>query len=407
MKTLYFDCFAGASGNMILGALVALGVDEQALFEQIRLLNVADFEIEFKLLDKAGISATHALVKVPHEHAHRHLQTIEKIINDSLLNDSIKKRAVGIFRKLAEAEAKIHGIDIQKVHFHEVGALDAIIDVVGACIGFELLGIEKFVCSKIHVGSGFAKMAHGTFPIPPPAVAELLQNLPIYSTEIEGELITPTAAAIISTVCEDFGNLPEMIVEKISYGAGTRNYQDFPNVLRLMIGETSEVKTQRRKDAEESFAIIEDQKPKTQNQKLIQIETNLDDISPEILGFVMEKAFAIGALDCWFTSIQMKKNRPATLVSILCQEADKDKFIALLVRETTTLGVRVREIERICLMREISTIHTKFGEIPVKIARFGENIVNIKPEFETLKDIANREDLALRDVEAEVRKKIL
>ena len=406
MKTLYFDCFAGASGNMILGALVALGVDEKALFAQIKLLNIADFEIEFKLLDKAGISAMHALVKVPHEHAHRHLKTIEKIINDSLLKESIKKRAVGIFRKLAEAEAKIHGIDIQKVHFHEVGALDAIIDVVGACIGFEMLGIEKFVCSKIHVGSGFAKMAHGKFPIPPPAVAELLQNVPIYSTEIEGELITPTAAAIISTVCDDFGNLPEMIVEKTSYGAGTRDYEGFPNVLRLMVGEISIAKTPGSKDVDESFAIIEDRKPKTKNQKLIQIETNLDDISPEILGFVMEKAFEMGALDCWFTSIQMKKNRPATLVSILCQESDKDKFIALLVRETTTLGVRVREIERICLMREISTIHTKFGEIPVKIARFGDDIVNIKPEFETLKKIAKREDLPLRDVEAEVRKKI-
>ena len=406
MKTLYFDCFAGASGNMILGALVALGVDEEALFAQIKLLNIADFEIEFKLLDKAGISAMHALVKVPPEHAHRHLQTIEKIINDSLLNESIKKRAVGIFRKLAEAEAKIHGIDIQKVHFHEVGALDAIIDVVGACIGFEMLGIEKFVCSKIHVGSGFAKMAHGKFPIPAPAVAELLQNVPIYSTEIEGELITPTAAAIISTVCDDFGNLPEMIVEKTSYGAGTRDYDGFPNVLRLMVGKISNAKTPRRKDAEETFTKTEYQKPKSKSQTLLLIETNLDDVSPEILGFVMEKAFEMGALDCWFTSIQMKKNRPATLVSILCQESDKDKFIALLVRETTTLGVRVREIERICLMREISTIHTKFGEIPVKIARFGDDIVNIKPEFETLKKIAKREDLPLRDVEAEVRKKI-
>ncbi len=406
MKTLYFDCFAGASGNMILGALVALGVDEKELLGQIKLLNIADFEIEFKIMDKAGISAMHALVKVPHEHAHRHLQTIEKIINDSLLKDSIKKRAVEIFRKLAAAEAKIHGIDIQKVHFHEVGALDAIIDVVGACIGFKMLGIEKFVCSKIHVGSGFAKMAHGKFPIPPPAVAELLQNVPIYSTEMEGELITPTGAAIISTVCDEFGNLPEMKIEKTAYGAGTRDYEGFPNVLRLMVGEISNSKTPRRQDAEESFAIIENQKPKTKSQKLIQIETNLDDISPEILGFVMEKAFEIGALDCWFTSIQMKKNRPATLVSILCQEADKDKFIALLVRETTTIGVRIREIERICLLREISNIQTKFGEIPVKIARFGDDIVNIKPEFETLKNIAKREDLPLREVEAEVRKNI-
>jgi pyridinium-3,5-bisthiocarboxylic acid mononucleotide nickel chelatase len=189
MKTLYFDCFAGASGNMILGALVALGVDKNELIEALKRLDIADFEIEFTTKDKSGISAIHAEVKVPHEHAHRHLHTIEKIINDSRLDDSVKTRAIKIFTKLANAEAKVHGIGVQKVHFHEVGAMDAIIDVVGCCIGFEMLGIEKFVCSKIHVGSGFVKMAHGKFPVPPPAVAEILQNAPIYSTEIEGELI--------------------------------------------------------------------------------------------------------------------------------------------------------------------------------------------------------------------------
>ena len=228
MKTLYFDCFAGASGNMILAALVALGVDRHELIERLKLLDVADFEIEFSQKDKSGIAALHAEVRVPHEHAHRHLHHIEKIIMDSRLSDPVKKRALEIFTNLARAEAKIHGIDIKKVHFHEVGAMDAIIDVVGACIGFEMLEIEKFVCSKIHVGSGFAKMAHGKFPVPPPAVAELLQNAPVYSTEIEGELITPTGAAIISTVCESFGQIPEMIIEKTAYGAGTREYKDFP-----------------------------------------------------------------------------------------------------------------------------------------------------------------------------------
>ncbi len=386
MKTLYFDCFAGASGNMILGALVALGVDEKELIEQIKLLNITDFEIEFRAMDKSGISAIHADVKVPHEHAHRHLHTIEKIINDSRLDEKIKRRAIEIFTRLAEAEAKIHGIDVQKVNFHEVGAMDAIIDVVGACIGFEILGIEKFVCSKIHVGSGFAKMAHGKFPIPPPAVAELLQNAPIYASEIEGELITPTGAAIIATVCDEFGNLPEIIVEKTAYGAGTRDYKDFPNALRLILGD------------------VQSPKSKVQSPHLLQIETNLDDVSPEILGFVMEKAFDLGAMDCWFTPIQMKKNRPATLISILCKPSEKEKFINLLISETPTLGVRVSEVERICLEREISSVETKFGEIPIKIARFGEKIVNIKPEFEILREIAKRENLPLREVEAEVRK---
>jgi uncharacterized protein (TIGR00299 family) protein len=397
MKTLFFDCFAGASGNMILGALVALGVDEKELVGQIRLLDVADFEIEFTTRDKSGISAIHAEVKVPHEQAHRHLHTIEKIINDSRLSDSIKRRAVEIFRKLAEAEAKIHGIPVEKVHFHEVGAMDAIIDVVGACIGFEMLGVEKFVCSKIHVGSGFAKMAHGKFPVPPPAVAELLRNAPVYSTEIEGELMTPTGAAIIATVCDEFGQIPEMTVEKTAYGAGTRDYKDFPNALRLILGN---IEPQRRRGAEFSNK----EQWTTNDKELTILETNLDDVSPEILGFVMEKAFDLGALDCWFTPIQMKKNRPATLVTILCQKSEKDSFIGLLMRETPTLGVRVRETERICLAREITKIQTKFGEIPVKIARFGDSIVNIKPEFEFLKEIARRENLPLREVEAEIQK---
>jgi pyridinium-3,5-bisthiocarboxylic acid mononucleotide nickel chelatase len=402
MKTLYFDCFAGASGNMILGALVALGVDERDLVEQIKLLDVADFEIEFTQKDKSGISAVHAEVKIAPENAHRHLHTIEKIINDSRLSGRVKTRAVAIFKNLAEAEAKIHGIEVGKVHFHEVGAMDAIIDVVGACIGFEILGIEKFVCSRIHVGSGFAEMAHGKFPVPPPAVAELLKKAPIYSTEIEGELITPTGAAIISSVCEDYGQIPEMVLEKTGYGAGTREYKDFPNALRLILGETFNAKAQGREGAKDFIK----EKDATDNGRLTMIETNLDDVSPEILGFVMEKAFETGALDCWFTPIQMKKNRPATLVSILCRNADKDKFIALLVSETPTLGLRISEIERVCLAREITKIETRFGEIPVKIARFGGEIVNIKPEFETLKEIARRENLPLREVEAEIRKSI-
>lgn len=371
---------------MILGALVGLGVDEKRLLDQLRLLDVADFEIEFSLKNKSGIEAIYAHVKVPHEHAHRHLRDIEKIINDSRLDDKIKKRACEIFRRLAEAEAKIHGIDVHKVHFHEVGAMDAIIDVVGACIGFEMLGIEKFAASKIHVGSGFALMAHGKFPIPPPAVAELLRGAPVYSTEIEGELITPTGAAIISTVCEKFGAIPEMVVEKTAYGAGARDYKNFPNVLRLILGHYQ-----------------------TQNlniETLTVIETNLDDISPEILGFVMEKAFELGAADCWFTPIQMKKNRPAIMISILCRESEKNKFIRLLMTETTTLGVRIREVGRVSLTREISKIDTKFGEIPVKIAKLDEKIVNIKPEFEKLKEIARRENLPLREIEMEAKRNL-
>lgn len=397
MKTLYFDCFAGASGDMILGALVGLGINEKKIYDEIAKLNISNFKLNFEKVDRSGINAVKANIEIPDEHAHRHLHTIEKIIVGSTLSENVKKRAVKIFTKLAEAEAKVHGTDVQKVHFHEVGAMDAIIDVVGACIGFELLEIERFICSKIHVGSGFVKMAHGNFPVPPPAVAELLKEIPIYSTEIEGELITPTGAAIISTVCEDYGAIPKMKTEKTSYGAGGRNYQDFPNVLRLFLGET-EVQ------GSESKAQISDTK------KLILLETNLDDLPPQIFGFVMERAFEIGALDCWFTPIQMKKNRPATQISILCELRDKEKFLELLYLETTTLGVRITEVERNCLPREILKLETEFGSIDVKIARFGEKISNVKPEYDQIRRMAEATGKSLREVDkivaAEIRRQI-
>ncbi len=405
MKTLYFDCFAGASGNMILGALIALGVDRNELIEHLKMLDVSDFEIEVTTKNKSGISAVHAEVKTSDEKKHRHLRNIEKIINDSALSENVKKRAVEIFKNLAKAEAKIHGIELEKVHFHEVGAMDAIIDVVGACIGFEMLGIEKFVCSKIHVGSGFVKMAHGKFPVPPPAVAELLQNIPIYSTEIVGELITPTGAAIIATVCDQFGQIPEIKIEKTAYGAGTREYQDFPNALRLIIGETnSDFENNLTADFADKRGFDKDRRPKTEN--LILLETNIDDLSPQILGFVMERAFEIGCFDCWFTPIHMKKNRPATMVSILCDTEKREVLTELLYTETSTLGVRLSTIERDCLPREIVKVETEFGEIDVKIARYKDKIVNAKPEYEQIREIALKSNKSLREIEREVLEKL-
>ncbi|MGI8641133.1 MAG: nickel pincer cofactor biosynthesis protein LarC [Pyrinomonadaceae bacterium] len=393
MKTLFFDCFAGASGNMILGALAALGVEREKLVEQIKLLDIAGFEIEFTKVDRSGISAIHAEVKFAEEKNHRHLHTIEKIITDSRLEDSIKERAIKIFTKLAEAEAKVHGIEVEKVHFHEVGAMDAIVDVVGACVGFEMLEIKKFACSRIHVGSGFVNMTHGKFPVPPPAVAELLKDIPIYSTEIEGELITPTGAAIIAAVCDEFGQIPEMRVEKTAYGAGTRQYKNFPNVLRLMLGETE---SQLRIT---NYELREEIKQRTTNdEQLTLIETNIDDLSPQILGFVMERAFELGAFDCWFTAIQMKKNRPATMISILCENEKREFLTELLYNETTTLGVRISEIERDCLPREVVKIETEFGMIDVKIAKFNGKIVNAKPEYEQLKKIALEKEIPLKTI---------
>src|SRR6266700_2017144 len=240
MKTLYFDCFAGASGDMILGALVAAGVQPTALIEQLELLRVGGWQIDFEKVDRSGISATYAKVKTAHEHAHRHLGDILKIIYDSRLSDSVKDGAAGIFSQLAEAEAHVHNEPIEKIHFHEVGALDAIIDVCGASIGFELLGIEKFISSELRVGKGMIEMAHGRFPIPPPAVAELLKGKPIYAGDIEGEFVTPTGAAIITAVCDRFGPVPPMKIEANGYGAGSRDHQGFPNALRVFVGESED-----------------------------------------------------------------------------------------------------------------------------------------------------------------------
>jgi len=389
---------------MILGAIVSLGVDGNDLTEQIKLLNISDFEIEFTTKGESGISALHAEVKTKEEKKHRHLRQIEEIIKNSRLSASVKKRAIKIFQNLAAAEAKVHGIEIEKVHFHEVGAMDAIIDVVGACIGFEMLGIEKFACSKIHVGSGFVNMAHGKFPVPPPAVAELLKNAPIYSTEIEGELITPTGAAIISTLCESFGMIQNFVIEKTAYGAGTRDYENFPNVLRLFLGETENA-------SDKLNGLIHKVEPnenktsdKCETEKLILLETNLDDCSPQTFGFVMERAFELGALDCWFTSVQMKKNRPATLISILCEKEKREVLSKLIFTETTTLGIRVSETERNRLRREIVKVETEFGAIDVKIARYGEKIVNAKPEYEQIREIALKSNKTVKEIETEVLK---
>lgn len=381
MKTLYFDCFAGASGNMILGALIAAGVDAEALKTELKKLDLPDFELKTTTVDRSGISSTHVDVVIPDEKHHRHLPEIERIINESGVSESVKSRATEIFQRLAKAEAAVHGIEITKVHFHEVGGLDAIIDIVGSCIGFEMLGIEAFAASKLHVGNGFVDMAHGKFPVPPPAVAELIGGVPFYSTEIEGELLTPTGAAIITTLASTYGPLAEMTLECAGYGAGTREYKKFPNVLRVLVGES--VDKPREIGKSEQVAVL---------------ETNIDDLSPQILGYVMEKALETGAMDCWFTPIQMKKNRPATKVSILCSATDVERFLDLLYRETSTIGVRIQRMERRALERESRTVSTEFGEVSVKTAFIDGEAVNSQPEFEDVKTAAAASGVSVKMV---------
>ena len=383
MKTLYFDCFSGASGNMILGGLISLGVDQNFLKSEIQKLGISEFDLEIHPVDRSGICAMHVETKYPKETHHRHLADIVRIISESTLDKKISNRAIAIFTKLADAEAKVHGIHIEKVHFHEVGAMDAIIDVVGACIGFESLGVERFLCSRIHVGSGFVDMDHGRYPIPPPAVSELLTGYPIYYTGLEGELITPTGAAIIATICDEYQCLSDFRLECNGYGAGTREFEGFPNVLRLMLGDSAD-------------GAIET------NENLSLLESNLDDCSGEALGYLMDEALSRGALDCWFTPIQMKKNRPATLVSLLCRDSEKDKLKKLLYTETSTIGIRMRNITRECLQREMSVLDSEYGRIDLKISRYEGRVVNVKPEFGQMQEAARTSGVELKKVVTEV-----
>ena len=383
MKTLYFDCFAGASGDMILGALVAAGVDPQLLREQLSLLHVDGFNLNFETVDRSGLSATYARVETAHEHKHRHLSDIKKIIDSSGVSDAAKNLAIQIFMRLAEAEARVHNEPVDHVHFHEVGALDAIVDIVGAAICFDLLQIDRFVCSPLHVGSGMIQMAHGRFPVPPPAVAELIKGVPFYSSDIQGELLTPTGAAIITTVCKEFGPIPQMTTEVTGYGAGTRQYKDFPNVLRVLLGETGA--------------------DSATDERLWMIETNIDDMSPQLLGHVMDRAFEQGALDCYFTPVQMKKNRPGVLLSILSEGDKKETLMNLLFTETTTLGVRSYEVARRALRRSMVRVETPYGPIDVKVAHLNGRVVNEMPEFEQVRAAAVAASVPVKIVEDAVR----
>ena len=386
MRTLYFDCFAGASGDMILGAMVAAGVEPGYLREQLSLLPVSGFTIDFETVNRSGLSATYARVDAAHEHKHRHLSDIKQIIEGSALNETVKQRAVQIFTRLAEAEAHVHNEPIDHVHFHEVGAVDAIVDVVGAAICFDALRIDRFICSPLHVGSGMVKMAHGQFPVPPPAVTELLRGVPFYATEIKGELLTPTGAAIITTVCSEYGPIPQMITDQSGYGAGTREYGDFANVLRVLIGET---------DASGAM-----------DERLWMLETNLDDASPQIIGHVMDRVLESGALDCFFTPVQMKKNRPGVLLSVLCGPNEKNALMELLFTETTTLGVRSYEVTRRALQRSVVRVETPYGPIDVKVAHLDGRVVNEMPEFEQCRQAAASANVPLKVVEEAARKEL-
>ncbi|MGB7726634.1 MAG: nickel pincer cofactor biosynthesis protein LarC [Candidatus Acidiferrum sp.] len=380
MKAAYFDCFSGISGDMTLGALVDAGCSIDLLRAKLQGLQVPGWEISSEKVWKNGMSATHVLVKTEDTHTHRSLTTILGILDKSNLDTNVKERASAIFRKLGEAEAAVHDVPIEKIHFHEVGALDAIVDIVGACIGFEELCFEKFACSALNVGGGTAKMAHGVLPVPAPATARLLLGKPTYSTGVQKELVTPTGAAIVATLCDHYGPQPAMTTSAIGYGAGTADLESQPNVLRIMAGEIA--------------ATTAD----THGGTIRVLEANLDDMNPQIFGYLLEKALAAGALDVFATPVQMKKNRPGTLVTVLCKPEDEAKFQAMLFAETTTLGIRSHLVERHALPREFVKVSTRFGEVRVKLSRTAGRVQHASPEFDDCRKLAEEKNVPLHEV---------
>jgi uncharacterized protein (TIGR00299 family) protein len=377
VKLAYFDCFSGISGDMTLGALVDAGVPLNRLRDELRGLEVPGWEIASEKVWKNGMSSTHVKVKAEDQSKHRSLMAILEILDKSKLSPQVRERASAIFRRLGEAEATVHNVPIEKIHFHEVGAVDAIVDIVGACIGFEALGIEQFACSALNVGGGTAKMAHGVLPVPAPATAKLLQGKPTYSNGVQRELVTPTGAAIVATLCTHFGPQPAMSVSSIGYGAGTADLEGQPNVLRIMVGEAVEK------------AIV------GFDEEIAVIEANLDDMNPQIYGYFQEKALAAGALDVYSTPVQMKKNRPGILLTVLCRPYDTGALMDLVFSETTTFGVRTYRAQRRTLPREWVSVHTQFGDVRMKISRVNGHIRQAAPEFEDCKKIAEQQHVPL------------
>ena len=384
MRAVFFDCFAGVSGDMIVGAQLDLGVDLESLKQQLSSFGLDGYEIKTRRVERSGIAATKFDVEVDEtRQPARTLADIRSIIVGSGATDHVKDHAIRVFERLADAEARVHGTTPDKVHFHEVGAVDSIIDIVGAMIGFELLGVERFFCSPLRLGSGSANSEHGQLPIPAPATAELLRGVPVYAGELEGEFVTPTGAAIVKTLCEEFGALPSFRVARVGYGAGARNPDGFPNALRLMLGEIEEAEgSAEPARIHRSGVATQANAYATADETIIVIETNIDDMNPQVYGFVMERAFALGALDVFMTPVQMKKDRPGVLLTVLSKPVTVDAMIEMLLTETTTLGVRYHEARRRVLERATETVETPYGQVRIKVARDGARTLHFQPEYE-------------------------
>jgi uncharacterized protein (TIGR00299 family) protein len=375
----YLDCFSGISGNMMLGALLDAGLELERLETELAKLPISGYKLQVEAVKRYGLSGTHIEVEVSETGVERHLHHVEEMIESSDLPEEVQQRGLEIFRRLARAEAKVHGAPIESIHFHEVGAMDAIVDVMGAAIGLWLLDIDKVYGSPVHVGRGTVKCAHGILPVPAPATLELLQGVPVYGRDVDAELVTPTGAAILTTVAESFGAAPPMRVTHIGYGAGTRELP-IANLLRISLGETSS-------DAHEY-----------EDDTVTLIETNIDDMNPQWYEHVMTRLFEGGALDVFLTPIQMKRGRPATQLSVLTPETCVSDALDILFAETTTIGVRMQPVQRRKLHRELVTVETPYGSVAVKVARRGETVVNATPEYRDCQRVATEHDIPLKDV---------
>ena len=429
MRIAYLECFSGISGDMFLGALVDAGVPPKLLEETVAALGLGA-RLEISRVVRSGISATKVDVWVdgekdlpreeywkqqysrsaehshhehehdghshspgekragppahehqPHEHT-RGLTEIREIISAAAISEGAKKTAIAIFEALGRAEAKIHATSIESVHFHEVGAVDAMVDIVCAAVGAEALGVDEIICSSLNVGGGMVKCAHGTFPVPAPATVELLKDAPVYSSGLQAELVTPTGAAIVKILASRFAAFPEMRIEKSGYGAGSRDFPGHPNVVRLTIGEAA------------SNALA----AKTASETVTVLEANLDDLNPQVFGYVMDRLFEESALDAFVVPVQMKKNRPGTLLTVLCKPEDASRLTQLIFSETTTLGVRRRDEMRQTLARRWENVRTPWGEIRIKIASMNGTVTNYSPEYEDCRQIAAEHHVPLKTV---------
>ncbi|MEY4634504.1 MAG: hypothetical protein RJA55_302 [Acidobacteriota bacterium] len=425
MTILYFDCFAGAAGDMILGALVDAGLPFDELKRALGSLAVDGWDVSADRVIKTGVTATkfrvieHSPVASgnvdvasgnvasgsirthththshPHTHTHSYshghhtLNEIEAAVRRSALSDTGKGRAIAMFRRLAEAEATIHGLPIGQVHLHEVGAIDSIIDIVGAVFAIEWFKADRVVVSPLNVGGGMVRSAHGVFPVPAPATVALLKDAPVYSSGIQAELLTPTGALILTEYAASFGPVPAMRVTRVGYGAGDRDLPETPNVVRVLVGEDSSAKA----DAHG-----------TQAHTVVVLECEIDDMNPQIFGHLMDRLYAAGALEVFYSAVQMKKNRPGTLMTIVARPGDRETLCEIVFRESTTIGVRHHEMSRDCLEREMVSVATDLGPVRFKVARRHGQIVNAQPEFDDLAKLAAERSIPIKEIQALAQK---